>query len=71
MSAVALIAIYVSMLAFDAAVLAGAGYLIAERGWSAWWMLAAVIICAGSNPRNIIAAWRATHTTEGGSNDGR
>lgn len=55
MSAAAVIAIYGLMLAFDFAVLAGAAYLIAERGWSAWWMLAAVIIDTGSNPRNLIA----------------
>jgi hypothetical protein len=37
---------YATMLAFDFAVLAGTAYLI-ERGWSAWWMLLALLIVAG------------------------
>lgn len=58
MSAAALIIIYACMLAFDLSVLAGTVYLIADRGWSAWWMLFAVFVCAGSNPRRMIATWK-------------
>jgi hypothetical protein len=65
MNAAAIVLIYCGMLAFDAAVLGGTVYLIAERGWSAWWMLAAVIICAGSNPRRPIDAVRGTPVTDG------
>jgi hypothetical protein len=48
--------IYFGMLVFDAAVLGGFAYLVAERGWSAWWMLLAVLMCSGSNPSKIIEA---------------
>jgi threonine/homoserine/homoserine lactone efflux protein len=50
--------IYTGMLIFDFLVLAGACYLISERGWSAWWMVLAVVICTGSNPKSILTAWR-------------
>jgi len=53
---IALIVIYALMLAFDLSVLAGTVYMIAREGWSAWWLLAAVLICAGSNPRRLILA---------------
>jgi hypothetical protein len=46
--------IYFGMLIFDAAVLAGFAYLVADKGWSAWWMLLAVLMCSGSSPRKII-----------------
>ncbi len=45
---------YMSMLCFDAFVLAGTAYLIVVFGWSSWWMLLALLMCAGSNPTNII-----------------
>jgi len=64
MSALGLITIYIGMLLFDAAVLAGAAFLIAERDWSAWWMLAAFFICAGSNPKGIITAWRSQNVSD-------
>jgi hypothetical protein len=46
--------IYFGMLTFDAAVLGGFAYLGSEKGWSAWWMLLAVLMCSGSNPSKII-----------------
>ena len=58
MSAAAFIIIYACMLVFDLSVLAGTVYLIADRGWSAWWMLFAVFVCEGSNPRRMIATWK-------------
>ena len=57
MSTAALIVAYGLMLAFDLSVLAGTAYLIAERNWSAWWMVLAILLCAGSNPRTLIATW--------------
>lgn len=56
MNPLALIIIYAVMCAFDFGVLAGTVWLIVERGWSAWWLPAAVIIMAGSNPRRLILA---------------
>ena len=53
------IAIYACMLAFDLGVLAGTAYLISERGWSGWWMLFAILVCAGSNPRPMINDMKA------------
>lgn len=47
-----IVAIYVSMLLFDITVLAGFLYLISEKGWSAWWLLAAYVFMMGSNPEN-------------------
>ncbi len=67
MKPTAVFLMYIGMLVFDAAVLAGTAYLIADRGWSAWWMLVAVCICTGSNPRRIIEA--ANRTTAQGSGD--
>lgn len=57
MSAAAIIIIYACMLAFDLAVLAGTAYLITEKNWSAWWMLLAVFMCLGSNPKTMVIAW--------------
>lgn len=54
MSTTAFILIYGLMLAFDLAVLAGTAFLIAERGWSAWWMALAVLMCFGSNPGKLM-----------------
>lgn len=54
MSGLHLAFIYFWMLVFDIAVLAGTAFLVSERGWSAWWMLLAVLITAGSNPRNLV-----------------
>ncbi|MFZ3286623.1 MAG: hypothetical protein WA191_07205 [Telluria sp.] len=51
-----LVLIYLGMLTFDSIVLGGTAYLIAERGWSAWWILLAVLMAAGSNPRPLINA---------------
>ncbi len=48
--------IYFWMLVFDIAVLAGTAFLVSERGWSAWWMLLAVLMAAGSNPRYLVNA---------------
>jgi len=56
MNPIAIIILYALMLAFDLSVLAGAAYLVAREGWSAWWFLPAVIICTGSNPRRLILA---------------
>lgn len=64
MNAIAVILIYLAMLVFDAAVLAGTVYLIITDGWSTWWMLAAVLICAGSNPKYIIATALGTEARE-------
>jgi hypothetical protein len=50
----ALILIYGMMLAFDLAVLAGTAFLIAERGWSAWWMALAFVMCLGSYPGRLM-----------------
>jgi len=57
MSQLPLLMIYTGMLIFDFAVLAGTAYLIAKHNWSAWWMLLAVFMCAGSNPKRLILAW--------------
>lgn len=46
--------IYISMLIFDFAVLAGCVYLIDQRDWSEWTMLFGLLICAGSNPYKLI-----------------
>lgn len=54
MKPVAIFLMYIGMLVFDTTVLAGTVYLIEERGWSAWWVLAAVIIGSESSPRRII-----------------
>lgn len=56
MNPLALIAIYALMLLFDLSALAGAAYLVAREGWSAWWFLPVLLICAGSNPRRLILA---------------
>lgn len=56
MNPLAIILIYALMLAFDLAVLAGAVYLIVREGWSAWWTPVAIVICCGSNPKNMILA---------------
>lgn len=42
---------YTIMILFDLIVIVGTAYLIVNFDWSAWWMLVAVIICTGSNPR--------------------
>lgn len=42
--------IYIFMLLFDFSVLAGAIWLIDQRGWSVWTILVAIIIGMGSNP---------------------
>lgn len=47
--------IYWGMVVFDLAVLAGSVWLIGWHDWSGWWMLLAVLICAGSNPKYLIA----------------
>ena len=54
MSAGAFILIYGMMLAFDLAVLAGTAFLIAERNWSAWWMVFAFVMCIGSYPGKLM-----------------
>lgn len=46
--------IYIAMLIFDAAAIAGCAYLIVSYNWSAWWMLVAIFIAAGSNPRSLL-----------------
>lgn len=55
MNGIAIAAIYIGMLIFDATLLCATGWLIVQYQWSAWWILAAVFICAGSNPKYIIA----------------
>ena len=54
MSSIALITIYGLMLVFDAFILAGTAFLVSERGWSAWWFVLAVVMCAGSYPGKIM-----------------
>ena len=54
MSTTAFVLIYGLMLAFDLTVLAGTAFLIAERGWSAWWMALAVQMCLGSYPGRLM-----------------
>ena len=54
MSTGAFILIYGMMLAFDLAVLAGTAFLISERGWSAWWMAFAFLMCLGSYPGKLM-----------------
>ena len=54
MSTTAFILIYGLMLAFDLAVLAGTAFLISERGWSAWWMVFAFLMCTGSYPGRLM-----------------
>ena len=54
MSTSAFILIYGMMLAFDLVVLAGTAFLISERGWSAWWMAFAFLMCIGSYPGKLI-----------------
>lgn len=56
MNPIALILIYAVMIIFDGGILAGTVWLIVEKDWSAWWLLAAVIIMSGSNPRRLILA---------------
>lgn len=46
--------IYTVMSIFDFGIVAGCAYLIDQRGWSAWWMILAVVIICGSNPTNIL-----------------
>lgn len=58
MSSIALVIIYALMLVFDAAVIGGTVWLIVERNWSAWWVLAAYLFAAGSNPKNMIVIWK-------------
>lgn len=53
-----LILIYVAMLVFDAFIVAGTAFLVAEYDWSSWWFLIALFLCAGSNPKNMIRVWR-------------
>lgn len=53
---VAVVAVYFGMLLFDAFIMAGAAYLVARHEWSAWWVLAAIFVCAGSNPARAIKA---------------
>lgn len=56
MNPIAIIIIYALMLAFDLSALAGTAYLVAREGWSAWWFLVTIFICAGSSPRRLILA---------------
>jgi hypothetical protein len=53
---IALILIYALMIVFDAFVLGGCVYLIVAHNWSAWWMLLAVLMAGGSNPKRLILA---------------
>lgn len=53
---VVVLLIYVGMLVFDAFIIAGTAYLVSQENWSAWWFVLTVILCAGSNPKNIIRA---------------
>lgn len=46
---------YLAMIVFDAAVLAGTAWLIGWHGWSAWWMVLAIMACLGANPKYLIA----------------
>lgn len=54
MSTLGFITVYGLMLLFDAFVLAGTAFLIAERGWSAWWMAMAFLMCLGSYPGKLM-----------------
>lgn len=59
MSTGAFILIYGMMLAFDLAVFAGTAFLISERGWSAWWMAFAFLVCLGSYPGKLMQIARS------------
>lgn len=56
MNPIAVIVLYALMSVFDLPVLAGTAYLVAREGWSAWWFLVTIFICAGSTPRHLILA---------------
>lgn len=64
MNIIAVAAIYIGMLAFDAAMLSGTCWLIVAHDWSTWWVLAAVFICFGSNLKYIIATAYGTEVRE-------
>lgn len=53
---IAAVTMYLLMLVFDLCLLAGTAFLVAERGWSGWWFILTVIMCAGSNPKYLIKA---------------
>jgi len=55
MKAEHLIWIYLTMVLFDIAVLAGTVWIITQYNWSVWWMALAVLMCIGSNPKYLIA----------------
>jgi hypothetical protein len=56
--------IYIAMLVFDSAMVSGAIWLVITRDWSAWWILAAVFFCFGSNPKYLIATAFNTEVRE-------
>lgn len=56
--------IYMFMLVFDLAVVAGAVWLIGWNGWSPWWMLMAALVMLGSSPSSMIKAWKSTKDEE-------
>jgi len=45
-----ILAAYIAMLIFDAALFAGTAWLVGWHGWSPWWFLLAVLIASGSGP---------------------
>ena len=47
------LAMYLGMLVFDLSVIAGTANYV-DKGWSAWWFVLALAICAGSNPGFIL-----------------
>lgn len=52
MNAGAAVVVFLGVILYNLAIIAGAVYLIAERDWSAWWMLAAVFLLAGGSKAN-------------------
>ena len=59
MNGIAIVFVYIGMLLFDAAILAGTAFLIQDHQWSPWWMLFAFMMCVGSNPKTAISALKA------------
>ncbi len=56
-------ALYAAMAIFDLAVLAGTVWLVGWHQWDPWWMLLAMLIIAGSNPKELIKI----HVSKGAS----
>ena len=55
---------YIAMLVFDAAVLAGFIYLIVEKNWSPWWFALALFIMMGSLPKTFLKFYQEMERRE-------